>query len=104
MENPKLENKFIGKNFVFDERLSEKISEEVISFCHQCGSKCDMHINCKNMSCNLLFIQCKKCKEKFNSCCSTECMKNIELSDYEQKKLRKGLINKKRFNSHRLIN
>ena len=104
MENPKLENKFIGKNFVFDERLSEKISEEIISFCHQCGSKCDTHINCKNMSCNLLFIQCKKCKEKFNSCCSTECKKNIELSDYEQKKLRKGSLNKKRFNSHRLIN
>ena len=103
MENPKLENKFIGKNFVFDERLSEKVSEEVISFCHQCGSKCDTHINCKNMSCNLLFIQCKKCKEKFKSCCSTECKKIIDLPENEQKSLRKGSINKKRFNSHRII-
>ena len=85
MENPKLENKFVGKNFVFDERLSEKVSEEVISFCHQCGSKCDTHINCKNMSCNLLFIQCKKCKEKFKSCCSTECKKIIDLPENEQK-------------------
>ena len=103
MENPKLENKFVGKNFVFDERLSEKVSEEVISFCHQCGSKCDTHINCKNMSCNLLFIQCKKCKEKFKSCCSTECKKIIDLPENEQKSLRKGSINKKRFNSHRII-
>ena len=103
MENPKLENKFIGKNFVFDERLSEKISDEVISFCHQCGSKCDTHINCKNMSCNLLFIQCKKCKEKFNSCCSTKCKKIIDLPENEQKNLRQGTINKKRFNSHRII-
>ena len=89
---------------MFDERLSEKISEEVISFCHQCGSKCDMHINCKNMSCNLLFIQCKKCKEKFKSCCSTECKKIIDLSENEQKILRQGSINKNRFNSHRIIN
>ena len=103
MENPKLENKFIGKNFVFDERLSEKVSKEVISFCHQCGSKCDTHINCKNMSCNLLFIQCKKCKEKFKSCCSTECKKIIDLPENEQKNLRKGSINKNRFNSHRII-
>ena len=103
IENPKLENKFIGKNFVFDERLSEKISEEVISFCHQCGSKCDTHINCKNMSCNLLFIQCEKCKEKFNSCCSSECKKIIDLPENEQKNLRQGSVNKKRFNSHRII-
>ena len=104
IENPKLENKFIGKNFVFDERLSEKISEEVISFCHQCGSKCDTHINCKNMSCNLLFIQCEKCKEKFNSCCSSECKKIMDLPENEQKNLRQGSVNKKRFNSHRIIN
>lgn len=92
MENPRLENKFIGKNFVFDERLSEKISDEVISFCHQCGSKCDTHINCKNMSCNLLFIQCEKCKEKFNSCCSSECKKIIDLPENEQKNLRQGSL------------
>ena len=88
---------------LFDERLSEKISEEVISFCHQCGSKCDTHINCKNMSCNLLFIQCEKCKEKFNSCCSSECKKIIDLPENEQKNLRQGSVNKKRFNSHRII-
>ena len=43
-----LENKFIGKNFVFDERRSERISEDVIAQCHQCGAPCDSHVNCIN--------------------------------------------------------
>src|SRR3989338_6205211 len=32
-----LENKFLGKNFVFDERRGERITDEIISKCHQCG-------------------------------------------------------------------
>ena len=32
-----LENKFKGKNFVFDQRMAERISEDIISSCHQCG-------------------------------------------------------------------
>ena len=60
----KIENLFIGKNFVFDDRLSEEITSDVISFCHQCGNKSDTHINCKNLSCNLLFIQCNECNKK----------------------------------------
>ena len=53
-----LDNKFIGKNFVFDERLHERITDDVIAECHQCGEPFDDHINCKNKACNLLFIQC----------------------------------------------
>ncbi|MDB4227596.1 rhodanese-related sulfurtransferase, partial [Flavobacteriaceae bacterium] len=56
-----LENKFIGKNFVFDERRSERISEDVIAQCHQCGAPCDSHVNCINEACHLLFIQCAAC-------------------------------------------
>ena len=86
-----LENKFIGKNFVFDERRSERITDEVISVCHQCGVPSDTHVNCKNQACHLLFIQCEKCKTKFNSCCSTECSEIIKLPVEEQKRLRKGI-------------
>lgn len=68
-----VENKFIGKNFVFDERLGERISNEVIAKCHQCGTTCDTHNNCANVSCNLLFIQCPTCAEKYNKCCSQDC-------------------------------
>ncbi|MEZ4980340.1 MAG: rhodanese-related sulfurtransferase [Saprospiraceae bacterium] len=60
-----LENKFIGKNFVFDERMGEKISEDVIAKCHQCGKACDTHINCANDACHILFIQCEECAEKW---------------------------------------
>lgn len=68
-----LDNKFIGKNFVFDERLGERISQEVIAQCHQCGKACDHHINCANDACHILIIQCDECAEKYNNCCSRRC-------------------------------
>jgi UPF0176 protein len=90
-----LENKFIGKNFVFDERLGERISDDIVSVCHQCGKPCDTHTNCKNDGCHLLFIQCEECAAKYNRCCSNECKDIIDLPEEEQKLLRKG-INKGR--------
>ena len=88
-----LENKFIGKNFVFDERRGERISEDIIAQCHQCGKPCDTHINCINEACHLLFIQCKSCGDKMNHCCSESCKKVTSLSLKEQKAIRKGTHN-----------
>ena len=88
-----LENNFLGKNFVFDKRMGERISDEIVSNCHQCGNPCDTHVNCANESCHLLFIQCNECKEKMNSCCSKECIDTIELSYDKQKYLRRGKRN-----------
>ena len=85
-----LENKFLGKNFVFDERRSERISDDVISSCHQCGEPADMHTNCANEACHLLFIQCDKCKAQLENCCSSSCMEINRLPFEEQKELRKG--------------
>jgi len=90
-----LENKFVGKNFVFDERLGERISNDIISHCHQCGAPCDTHTNCKNDGCHLLFIQCESCAKKYDGCCSSECKDVIELPEEKQKEIRKG-INKGR--------
>ncbi len=89
----KLENNFLGKNFVFDERKSERISDEIVSSCHQCGAPADTHVNCTNEACHLLFIQCKNCQEKMNTCCSDDCNKTVQLSYQEQKELRKGKQN-----------
>ena len=89
----KIKNKFLGKNFVFDHRRSESVSNEIIADCHQCGHKCDTHINCENEACHLLFIQCEKCAKKYNNCCSEECYNIISLSIEDQKKLRKGKKN-----------
>jgi len=86
-----LPNKFKGKNFVFDERLGERISEEIISKCHQCGTASDRHTNCKNEACHLLFIQCEKCADKFDGCCSQECYDFIQLPEEQRKELRKGI-------------
>ena len=85
-----LENKFIGKNFVFDERRSERISEDVIAHCHQCGEPADLHTNCANDACHLLFIQCDVCKAKMDNCCSATCMEVHHLPYIEQKEMRKG--------------
>jgi UPF0176 protein len=85
-----LENKFLGKNFVFDERLGERISPEIISVCHQCGKPCDTHTNCRNEGCHLLFLQCEECAVNFHGCCSEECKDIIALPAETQKELRKG--------------
>ncbi|MBO6605443.1 rhodanese-related sulfurtransferase [Psychroserpens sp.] len=90
VEAQNLENKFIGKNFVFDQRRSERISEDVIAQCHQCGKPADMHTNCANEACHLLFIQCDECKEQMENCCSSHCMEVNRLPYEEQKQLRKG--------------
>ena len=86
-----LENKFVGKNFVFDERLGERITNDVIAKCHQCGKNCDNHTNCKNVACNLLFIQCEECKEKMKNTCSKECKTFTELPEDIQKERRKAI-------------
>jgi UPF0176 protein len=85
-----IENKFIGKNFVFDHRRSERITEDVVSSCHQCGNPCDAHTNCANDGCHLLFIQCDACSEALENTCSSECQETIQLSFEQQKELRKG--------------
>ena len=86
-----IESKFIGKNFVFDHRLGERITDDIISQCHQCGKPCDNHTNCANDACHLLFIQCDECKEAMENCCSIECLDTYHLPLEEQVAKRKGL-------------
>lgn len=83
--------KFTGKNFVFDNRLGEKITDDVIAKCHQCGKPCDVHTNCKNDGCHLLFIQCDECAEKYEGCCSEQCLHEFHLPKEERIELRKGM-------------
>ncbi len=90
IEEKGLKSKFKGKNFVFDERMGERITNDIISKCHQCGEKCDDHTNCKNDACHLLFIQCKNCSEKYSGCCTPKCQEIASLPIEEQKKIRKS--------------
>lgn len=92
VEEQGLKNKFRGKNFVFDERLGERISNEIVSSCHQCGKPCDTHINCANDACHLLFIQCEECKKAHASCCSSKCHDFIQLPEKEQQDKKKTIV------------
>lgn len=93
-KNQNLEPKFIGKNFVFDDRLGERVTEDIIAQCHQCGEPCDTHINCANEACHLLFIQCDQCAATYERTCSESCKETNRLPIEEQRELRKGLKNK----------
>ncbi|MFM7710321.1 MAG: rhodanese-related sulfurtransferase [Ferruginibacter sp.] len=86
-----LTNKFHGKNFVFDQRMGERITDEIIASCHQCGKPADTHTNCANQACHLLFIQCADCANQFRGCCSSSCYETIQLPDEVQKEMRKGI-------------
>ena len=79
-----LDSKFIGKNFVFDERLGERISNQVIARCHQCGKACDAHTNCANNLCHILFIQCEECAKQYHGCCTDECKTVLNANEEER--------------------
>ncbi len=97
-----LKNKFIGVNFVFDERLNERISDDVVANCHQCGKPCDIHKNCVNDACHLLFIQCEECVAQYEGCCSSKCRDFMQLPVETRLILRKiEKFNGTRFNKGR---
>lgn len=107
VEEKGLPNKFKGKNFVFDERMGERISEEVIAHCHQCGNPSDHHTNCANDACHILFIQCENCAKKYNHCCSQKCSEFHALPTEEQDRLKPRMefngtkFGKGRYKAHR---
>lgn len=88
-----LEQQFIGKNFVFDNRLGERITDDIIAICHQCGRPADTHTNCNNDGCHLLFIQCEACAAEYDGCCSQACTVEYHLPEVEQAELRRGRSN-----------
>ena len=100
-----LENKFKGKNFVFDERLGERISEEIISTCHLCAQeKSDTHYHCKNQACHVLFLGCEDCLSKKKGYCAYKCMTFDALPVSIRKTLTRNNHKKKleQFKKHRL--
>lgn len=99
VEKQGLENKFLGANYVFDGRDKERIGDQIISHCHQCGTKSDRHVNCANKSCNLLFLQCEDCEEKNTKACSKKCKKIASWSPEKQKQYykRHGKSSQKKF-------
>nr|WP_314262897.1 rhodanese-related sulfurtransferase [uncultured Moellerella sp.] len=94
--------RFKGKNFVFDNRMGERITDDVLAHCHLCGTDCDVHTNCKNDGCHLLFIQCPTCAEKYEGCCSASCLEESKLPEEQQRERRAGReVSNKIFNKSR---
>lgn len=89
IKKERIDSNFVGRNFVFDERLGESIDGQIISKCHQCGGASDTHTNCANHDCHLLFIQCPSCAQQYDMCCSNDCKEIIKLPKEQQKQLRK---------------
>ncbi len=76
---------WLGKLFVFDDRLSVTISEKeapVIGQCHQCKIPIETYYNCANMDCNVLFLSCKQCLETLSGCCQESCTQTPRLRPY----------------------
>lgn len=68
---------WLGKLFVFDDRLSVSISEEaapIVSKCQFCQAPSDAYVNCANMDCNELFLSCPECLKELKGCCKKECL------------------------------
>lgn len=85
-----LENRFRGVNFVFDERMAERVSEDIVAECHQCGAACDHVTNCANAACNVLMVQCPSCATSLTGTCGDDCRDFIALPEEEQKARRSG--------------
>jgi predicted sulfurtransferase len=68
---------FRGRNYVFDDRISIKINNDILTKCDHCGVSCDLYNNCLNALCNLQYISCDQCLKKNNSCCSDICQKKV---------------------------
>ncbi len=81
---------FKGKNFVFDGRMSETVTPDILGTCFTCKSPADSYDNCTNDLCHALFIQCQPCKERLQGACSEDCFSIAKLSENERKALRKG--------------
>lgn len=106
VEREGLPNKFKGKNFVFDERMGEKIGDEVIADCHLCErEKCDTYHHCKNQACHMLYIGCPGCVEEGKGYCGWKCrifdmlparVKKIFIRNNHKKKLQQFKKNRKR--------
>lgn len=66
---------FRGKNYVFDNRIALKITNDILSDCERCKIPCDTYYNCLNALCNKKFICCTQCTTVLDHTCSEQCKK-----------------------------
>ncbi len=69
---------FRGKNYVFDQRITVKVNDDVISTCLNCPTPSDDYVNCLNALCNKHFVSCADCLNVFAQTCGQRCQTLIE--------------------------
>ena len=69
---------FKGVNYVFDERMSTRVTPDVLSSCATCGNPSDSLTNCANVRCHARFVQCTSCCSNLKNCCSSNCFNQLE--------------------------
>ncbi len=72
------EGHFKGANYVFDARITQTVSPDLLSSCTICNAPTDYYVNCKNAECNNQFLCCLPCKEILQEACSTTCLQLIQ--------------------------
>lgn len=64
---------FKGKNYVFDNRISIKVTDDILGTCLLCDVSADEYYNCMNARCNKHFIGCDNCIAQYQRTCSPRC-------------------------------
>lgn len=68
---------FKGRNYVFDNRISVKVTDDLLAECTWCTQPCARYLNCLNAHCNAHVIVCTPCQESHLHTCSTSCKEGI---------------------------
>ncbi|MBY0354007.1 rhodanese-related sulfurtransferase [Candidatus Babeliales bacterium] len=69
---------FRGKNYVFDNRVTVKVNDDILGTCDVCAKPCDEYTNCVNASCNKLFISCTPCLKVYDNTCGVTCQQLVK--------------------------
>lgn len=95
---------WLGKLFVFDDRLAIPISEEnpsIVGKCHHCQKENDDYYNCASMDCNTLFLCCKECLQSYLGCCQESCKNSPRLRPYHQQNPHKPFRKRHHYEQHK---
>jgi predicted sulfurtransferase len=83
---------FRGKNYVFDDRIALPVNNDVLTDCDVCQKPADTYTNCMNTQCNVQFVACMPCREKFDYTCSQACHDAIVAGTVKPRKNKVGVI------------
>jgi predicted sulfurtransferase len=69
---------FRGKNYVFDSRVTARVTEDILAHCDLCKKPYDDYSNCINAQCNKHIIICPDCVDNYHNTCSERCAELVK--------------------------